>query len=86
MRTTLTLDQDVERLLAAAAHRERRTFKEIVNDAIRRGLTTSVTPKLRPKLAPPHKTTLLAGIETSRLNALADELATETFIKAHRRR
>jgi hypothetical protein len=38
MRTTLTLDPDVARLLREEAHRQRRPFKDVVNEAIRRGL------------------------------------------------
>jgi hypothetical protein len=33
MRTTLTLDPDVVQLLEEEKHRQRRPFKEIVNDA-----------------------------------------------------
>ena len=38
MRTTVTFDDDVARLIADAQHRERRSFKQVVNDAVRRGL------------------------------------------------
>ena len=40
MRTTLTLDDDVAAKLKAAARREDRPFKEVVNDALRRGLAS----------------------------------------------
>jgi hypothetical protein len=87
MRTTLTLDPDVERLLADASHRERRSFKEVVNDAIRKGLSAGAGRKqARPKLPPAHATRLMPGIETSRLNALADELDTDAFIAKKRRK
>jgi hypothetical protein len=87
MRTTLTLDPDVERLLADATHRERRSFKEVVNDAIRRGLTTSGKLKgPRALLLPAHVTTLRSGIDGTRLNALVDELETESFVDSKERR
>jgi hypothetical protein len=35
MRTTVTLDKDVERLLRRAMHSRRKSFKETLNDAIR---------------------------------------------------
>lgn len=35
MRTTLTLDDDVLRLIQDAVHRERRSMKDVVNDALR---------------------------------------------------
>lgn len=41
MRTTLTLDDDVAAKLRAEARRSDRTFREVVNDAIRRGLASS---------------------------------------------
>ena len=39
MRTTLTLDPDVAVLVEEARDKTRRPLKEIVNDALRRGLT-----------------------------------------------
>ena len=38
MRTTLTIDDDVARLIDEAVHRERRPMKQVVNDALRRAL------------------------------------------------
>jgi len=38
MRTTLALDPDVARLLEEEAHRQRKPFRQVVNEAIRRGL------------------------------------------------
>jgi hypothetical protein len=40
MRTTLTLDEDVAAKLRREARRSGRPFREVVNDAIRRGLAT----------------------------------------------
>ncbi len=40
MRTTVTLDPDVEHLLKDAAHAQRQSFKVILNDAVRRSLGT----------------------------------------------
>jgi plasmid stability protein len=39
VRTTLTLDEDVAAKLKAEARRSGRSFKETVNDALRRALT-----------------------------------------------
>ena len=38
MRTTVTLDPDVARLLEDAQHRSKRPFKQVLNDAVRAGL------------------------------------------------
>jgi len=81
MRTTLTLDPDVARLLEEEAHRQRRPFKQIVNEAIRRGLAPSA-----PGRAPgryrvrPHKTTLRPGIDAGSFNKLVDELEDEAVV------
>jgi Ribbon-helix-helix protein, copG family len=40
MRTTLTLDDDVAAKLKAEARRAGRPFREVVNDALRRGLAS----------------------------------------------
>ncbi|MDE2670090.1 MAG: hypothetical protein OXI51_10600 [Chloroflexota bacterium] len=41
MRTTLTLDEDIAAVLKARARRLGRPFKQVVNDALRRGLSNS---------------------------------------------
>lgn len=38
MRTTVTLDPDVQRLLEEARARGKRPFKQVLNDAVRAGL------------------------------------------------
>jgi hypothetical protein len=40
MRTTLTLDDDVAAKLKAEQHRVGRSFREVVNEALRRGLAS----------------------------------------------
>ena len=75
MRTTLTLDPDVARLVEAEVHRARKPMKQIVNDALRRGLSGGSRPARRkPYRLQPHVASLLPGIDRTRLNALADEL------------
>ena len=52
MRTTLTLDNDVADLAREVADATGRAFKEIINDALRRGL-----PDVKkPKKLPPYRT------------------------------
>src|SRR5262245_45028868 len=41
MRTTLTLDPDVARMIEEEAHRVRKPLTQVINDALRRGLTSS---------------------------------------------
>lgn len=85
MRTTLTLDDDVARLLADEAHRTRRPFKQVVNDAIRRGLAGVRSGGALPayRVTPHDGGRLMPGIDPGRLNQLVDELEVSAFIQAH---
>lgn len=75
MRTTLTLDPDVARMLQDEAHRLRKPFKQIVNDTLRRGLSAPAGRRGRPRYrVRPHAASLQTGLDAARLNALADEL------------
>jgi hypothetical protein len=75
MRTTLTLDPDVARLVEQEVHRARKPMKQVVNDALRRGLSgPSRSARRKPYRVRPHVASLLPGIDRTRLNALADEL------------
>jgi hypothetical protein len=86
MRTTVTLDPDVEQLLRNATHGSGLSFKEALNDGLRRGLAhlvpaTAVTPfvvKARPL-------GLRAGVDPARLHDLADDLDAEAFAATTRR-
>jgi hypothetical protein len=87
MRTTLTLDPDVARLLREEAHRRRRPFKDVVNEAIRRGLAPAPTARSAGRFrVRPHKTSLRPGIDPGALNRLVDELEDEVVAGKLRRR
>ena len=49
MRTTLTLDPDVDAKLKALARRSGRSFRDVVNEMLRRGLNS---PAARPATKP----------------------------------
>jgi hypothetical protein len=74
MRTTLTLEPDVARLIEEAAHRERKTVKQVVNEALRRGLAPRGRKPRERYMVRPHKTALMPGIDPGSFNRLADEL------------
>ena len=81
MRTTLTLDPDVARMLEEEAHRQRKPFKQVVNEAIRRGLATRARARAAGRYrVRPHKTTLRPGIDAASFNKLVDELEDEALI------
>ncbi|MBO0744805.1 MAG: antitoxin [Candidatus Dormibacteraeota bacterium] len=85
MRTTLTLDPDVARLLEDAVHRERRPLKQVVNDALRRGLATP-GPRRGPYRVKVHHSALRPGLDLTGFNELADELEDEAILQGARHR
>jgi len=88
VRTTVTIDPDVAALLEEEVHRARKPFKQVLNDALRRGLAPSTGERRRSPgyRVRPHRATFLAGLDRTRLNALADELEDAALIgpTAHR--
>jgi len=87
VRTTLTLDPDVARLLEEEAHRLRQPFKQVVNDALRRGLAPKAGGARAGRYrVRPHRTTLRAGIDPARFNQLVDELEDEAVVRKARPR
>ena len=79
MRTTLTLDDDVEKELREAARKTGRPFKEIVNDALRRGLLAGASPARRGVRfrVVPSACGFRAGIDPAKLNQLLDDMELE---------
>jgi hypothetical protein len=81
VRTTLTLDSDVARMIEQEAHRQQKPIKQIVNEALRRGLAPQGSARARKRFRViPHKTSLLPGIDRASLNQLVDELEDEAVI------
>jgi hypothetical protein len=86
MRTTVTLDKDVERMLREAMHRSRRSFKETLNAVLRSGLTKrSVQHKGVRFIIKARPLGLRAGIDPAGFNKLADEMEVDAFIEKHKR-
>ncbi|MBI2377163.1 MAG: antitoxin [Deltaproteobacteria bacterium] len=82
MRTTLTLDPDVARLLEEAMRREHRSLKAVVNDALRLGLSPRPKAKTRVKFrVRVHETELLAGFDRNGFNRIADELEDDAVLR-----
>lgn len=83
MRTTLTLDDDLAKELDRAARRAGRSFKEVVNEAIRRGLAIGdrpTTPERQAFEVRPEACGALPGIDPLRLNQLVDQLEIDRFV------
>ena len=84
MRTTVTLDPDVEGLVREAMRREGTSFKSALNDAIRRGLASRPTRRRAMKVLV-HAGGPAPGMDPGRMNQLADELEDESLIEAWKR-
>jgi hypothetical protein len=81
MRTTLTLDSDVAAMLAEEAHRQRKPYKQVVNDAIRRGLSpVRAGERQATYRVVTHKAALLPGLDRAAFNNYADELEDATIL------
>jgi len=80
MRTTLTLDDDVARLLAEEAHRTRTSVKQVVNTALRAALSPPAAqrPPFRERV---HHAELAPGLDLAGFNKLADELEDEAIMR-----
>ena len=75
MRTTLTIDSDVEQLLQRELRRTNRSMKAVVNDALRVGLgIRGKSPQAPLFKVEPHPFGFKPGIDTDRLNQLVDEM------------
>lgn len=80
MRTTLTLDDDVAAKLREQARLHDKTFKQVVNDTLRRGLSpdTQEIPKPEYRIVP-NRSALVPGIDPTKLNQINDQLEAEAF-------
>lgn len=78
MRTTLTLDPDVVRLIEDAVQRQRRSAKQVINDALRQALRPPRGER-EPYHLVAHDSALRPGVDVARLNQLADGLEDEAI-------
>jgi hypothetical protein len=82
MRTTVTLDKDVERMLREAMHRSRKSFKETLNAGLRVGLGERAAPAGRaPFVVRARSLGLRAGFDPTGFNKLADDLEVDAYLK-----
>ncbi len=87
MRTTVTLDKDVERMLREAMHRSRTSFKQALNTAIRAGLgQKAACAATRPFVLKARALGLRPGLDPVGFNKLADDLEVEAVLERSRSR
>jgi len=88
MRTTLTLDEDIARRLKESARRKQVSFKQVVNETLRLGLSPGRGPRERSRrfrVEAAH-CGFYPGIDTGKLNHLADELDAAEYLAEEDRR
>ena len=79
MRTTVTLDPDVEVLLRESIKRGRKTFKQALNEALRRGLKGDAGVEEPPFEVLARPLGLREGIDPARLHDLDAEIEIDEF-------
>jgi hypothetical protein len=80
MRTTLTLEPDVALKLNERMAASRKSMKEVVNEALRIGLSQGGESKRVRFVVKPHALGLRPGIDPDKLNQLLDETDVADFV------
>jgi len=81
MRTTLTLDEDLAKRLKELARQGGRSFKEVTNEVIRRGLSfgESQVEGITPFRVEAKACGLKPGVDPHKLNQIYDDLEIENL-------
>ena len=74
MRTTLSIDDDVARLLDKESRKSGASFKEVVNHFLRLGLMVSKRPPRKPFVVTPRKLGLPPGQSYDNVEQLLESL------------
>lgn len=86
MRTTVTLDRDVERILRETAVRTHKPFKKVLNDTLRAGIEqSSGIGRSEPFVLKSRPMGLRAGHDPAGFNRLIDDVEAEAFLEATRK-
>ncbi len=82
MRTTLTIDDQLSAALKELAHRSGKPFKQVVNEALRKGLNALEHPTGKPyRLTPASLGPGRPGLNLDKALALADSLEDATIVE-----
>jgi hypothetical protein len=74
VRTTLTLDKDVAAKLKAEARRSGRTFKEVVNEALRTGLNARTDLTVTPFVVQARSMGARPGLNYDKISELIEQV------------
>lgn len=81
MRTTVTLDPDVQQLLASAMRERGLSFKATLNQAVRDGMTRARQPRAKRFVQKTYNMGVREGINLDKALALADALEDEAILR-----
>ncbi len=82
MRTTLTIDDDIADFLREQSKLHEKSFKQVVNETLRRGMSPTMNDEpRRPFKVRSFKGGFAPGIDPLRLNQLNDELEVEDYLR-----
>ena len=87
VRTTIALDDDLAEKLQELAHKRRVSFRSVVNETLRRGLSApEPRSSHRQKVeVDTFESPFRPGVDPLRLNQLVDDLEVERFVgRPHR--
>ena len=86
MRTTVTLDADVESLIRDQVRKTKRPFKFVLNNALRNGLRGSTASAATPPFVVEARSLgLLPGHDPRGLAKASDDLEADAFLSLTRR-
>jgi hypothetical protein len=85
MRTTLTLEPDVALELRRKLKATKRSQKDLVNAALRKGLPQVTAAKKAPFRVKPHSFGLRPEYDPDKMNQLYDQLLAEDFLRQQSR-
>lgn len=74
MRTTLTIDDDIAARLKAEMRRRGSSFKQAVNDALRRGLSRNPRTAIEPFVVQARPLGLRPGLNYDKVGDLLDQI------------
>ena len=86
MRTTVTLEDDVAAAVKELAHQQRLSFKAVLNELLRRGLSAQTRAESSGARfeVEPHRSAFKPGIDPTKLNQLVDRLEADAFMNEAR--
>jgi hypothetical protein len=82
MRTTITLDPEIEQLIRDTMQKTRKSFKEVVNQALYNELSKGKQSEEEPFRIHARPLNLRTGIGAADFNKLADDMEIEAFTEA----